>query len=257
MKKRMSLAGVSWILLASAFALLGSVQAKSVEASHGRIAVLAGISANVWNAECYYDATYNPSIWPTCAAGYTHAGGYSGGSTTFDIGNGNPDHWVFMQLDYLPSNVSGGWVHAYNVSDGCAAYDVSSPYWNGRKLVVEFWFYDTSGQPITWAGVVYQHVDTERLTPNTWYSWNNPYSSTPLFGSPNYTLNDLRNGGVLVADVAANGASSGGCSSNEHVHMEGNFYSDYDYNRYYNEGVTDRWNDIFYYHQPYINGGHS
>ncbi len=238
-----------WLLLTLTVGALAGPQ--TAQAYHGRIAVLSGISANVWNGECYYPSQ-NSTIWAPCGTAGTHSGTY----TPFDIGNGNPDHWIFFQLDYLPSNIAGGYVKAYQDNTNCASYSDTSPNWNGHKLVVEFQFYNTSGQYVTWAHAVYQHVDTERLPDNTWKTWNNPYSSAPMWGSPDYTLNNLQNGGVLVADIAANGYASGsiGCSTDEHVHQEGNYYSEYNYSRYYNEAVTDRWSDIFYYAQPGITG---
>ncbi|MPZ99696.1 MAG: hypothetical protein GEU80_10240 [Dehalococcoidia bacterium] len=238
----MVLTTATWLLLLLAAAAAVLSVRKPTEASHGEIAVLSGIWANVWNAECYY-----PPLWAPCGA----AGPHSGGNTPFDIGNGNPDHWIFAQLDYLPTNVSGGWMQDWNISSACA--DKTGAEWNGRKLYVKIYFYDTAGNIITWIHAIYQHVGNERISSIA--TWNNPYSTDPYWWDPDYTLNNLRLGGILVADVAQLGSSpSPGCSTNEHLHMEGNAYSRYNTARYYLEPVTDRVDDIFYYHQPLING---
>lgn len=256
---RVGFAIVAWVLLSASVTgvALTVNEPPPAEASHGRIAVLAPIWANVWNGRCYWEwGDPNDSIWwDPCGAGGPH----NGSPTPFDEGNGYPNHWIFFQLDYLPSDIAGGYLRVFNEYWGCAGWPYGDPNWTGRRLRVEFEFWNTSGQNVTWAHTYYLHVWNERLPQWTWFSWNNPYSYAPMHANPDFTLNNLRNGGVLIADnadLSGYPPPNPGCSTSPHVHMEGNIYSDYNYSRYHSELIQDRWHDIFYYHQPLINGTH-
>lgn len=237
------------LLFLSVAALMFSAQSKPAEASHGRIAIVSPISASVWNAQCYYPNT----IWIPCGSGGTHAGS----PTPFDIGDGNSGHAAYFQIDYLPASIAGGYMQAFNVWTGCA--NLTGTQFSGHRVQIEWDFWDTSGNYITWAHAVYLHVDWEQWPINQGWAatWNNPNSWAPRHAFPHFNLNNATSGGYLFAYVAGLGSAvPASCSTNEHIHMEGNIYSDYEYGRYYLESVTGRWSNIFYYHQPGIAGTH-
>lgn len=258
-RRRLGLALVAHLLLlASLVAVTVSARPEPAEASHGRIAIVAPITAYYWNAQCY-----GTPQWPTCGAGGLHA---TNGGIPVDIGNGNPGHWAFFQIDYVPSNIGGGMMQAYNIWQGCANHTGGN--YNGHRIQVDVDFYDTSGTWINWTNVQYLHIDNERWPNNAGLitTWNNPSSSLPRYVTPTWLFNNGKNGGWLMADVATLPGPNG-CSTDEHIHMEATTVpgiADYRYGltvpnwsvSWPGSSISDRWTDIFYYHLPGVNGTH-
>ena len=249
-RKALTLAIVAHLLLfASLTGFTMSERPKPVEAAHGRIAILAPIMALFQNAQCYA-----PPLWAPCGPNGSHL---TNGGIPVDIGDGNAGHWIFFQMDYLPSNIGGGWMQAFNEYVGCASDE--GIYFSGRRIRVDVDFYDTSGNFVNWTYTHYVHIDNERWPVNQGIvsTWNNPSSTLPRWVTPTWNFNNLRNGGWLAADVAAKGpAAPTNCSTFNHVHMEGSNVAAYETARTYLEPLTDRWHDIYFYHVDGVAGLH-
>jgi hypothetical protein len=111
-------------------------------AGYVSIAMLAGVGGNVSTLACYDPDPYTahpiyagkPNPWPTCrttddSPPDTVTGNHSGLTAPTDIANGGST--VYVQNDYLPSAVRGGYLYPEDATTGC--YDPSTS--GGRTKV--------------------------------------------------------------------------------------------------------------------------
>ena len=92
--------------------------------------MLHGVTGDITSLACYGE----------CPGAGPHSGGYD----PQDIGTSGATPYVYVQNDYLPDEVSGGYIRAYEVVQGCASYDPEDEEYNGRKIRVETYYYEDS-----------------------------------------------------------------------------------------------------------------
>ncbi len=251
-RRQRVLTAAAWLILAAAtlFAFWINGPTQSAEASHGRIAMLAGSTGTVTAGRCYPPDPIWANPCPANPHGFTNP-------YPFDIG---APAWtpVYAQVDYLPNNIAGGFITASTVSTGCAASD--GPY-SGYRVRVEISYYNTSGAYVNWNHESYLHLASTygSIVNGGTFRWNNPSATVPLWppALEDYRLNNTTAGGALVGYVhpwMSGGSTS--CSDGAHLHMEADSDGAYNTSRYLGEPVTQRFSDIHFIHLAGINGLH-
>ena len=105
-------------------------------------------------------------------------GGAHPGTNAVDIGAPGGTA-VFHPIDYLPSWISGGWIWVGPVHEAgrCSQWWPGSPYYNGDKIYVHAYLYDTNGNFVGTHRSAFQHVAPFADHMNSWWSFNNPGGS--------------------------------------------------------------------------------
>lgn len=180
---------------------------------------------------------------------YYSAGNPHPGENAVDIaaGAGTP---VYHQLDYLPSDVAGGWLRTYVTKDAgyCSQWSPGSPYYNGEKLVVVTYLYATDGTYLGWHRSAYQHVSPNASVTDAWFRWNNSGASVPAWQSPDVDLGAQQGNGLALGSVFGvygdiyNGPGGGLCTTGSHLHQEGMGWRGSAL--FVGKGLTDRYNDV-------------
>lgn len=209
-------------------ARLGTVSSKVT----GSFAVVSGVSGTVTTLATYAGGGAHPGVNSVDI-------GASGGSA------------VWHQLDYLPSDVAGGWVRVYaSIEAGfCSQWPSTSPYYNGNKLVAVTYFYGTDGAYRGWHRSAYQHVVPSGG--DRWVKWNNASATKSAWGAPDAVLGNGTSGGVYMGTVfsvpapIANGPGGGLCTDGSHLHQEGDGARNA--GMFVGKGMTARYNDVHYF----------
>lgn len=195
-------------------------------AGYETISMLAGVSGNISTLQCYDPNPFSahpswpgkPNPWAPCrtiddspADGVT--GAHSGLTAPTDIaGSGT----VYVQNDYLPDAVRGGYLYAVDASTGCYSSGTA-----GKRTKVWIYYYDMSSpnQYTDVHAVYYGHMVQDTQILNTWKRWNNYYATSPLWESyvKDYYLNNLTSGGMPIGSVKVNPT---GCATGTHLHQE-------------------------------------
>lgn len=191
------------------------------------IAVLAGAGGTVSTLACYDPDPFvahpvrpgKPNPWAPCRTtddsppdGVT--GNHGGIYVPVDV-SGNAGAGVYVQNDYLPAVVRGGYLWAEDLTTGC--FNAST---SGSRTKVWIYYYDGTGYTDAHA-VYYGHIDQYSPILNTWKTWNNYWASSPLWQPwvKDYDLNNDTSGGMYVGTVRSNPS---GCVTGSHLHQEMN-----------------------------------
>jgi hypothetical protein len=180
-------------------------------------------------------------------------GGAHPGTNAIDIGalGGTA---VFHQIDYLPPTISGGWIWVGPVHEAgrCSQWWPGSPYYNGDKIYVHAYLYDTDGNFAGTHRSAFQHVDPFADHMNTWWSWNNPAASALAFpDGAHLTYGDQGNGGLYLGTVHAvgasitNGPTGALCTTGSHLHQEADGWRAGQ--RWVGEWLGGRYSDLHYF----------
>jgi hypothetical protein len=180
---------------------------------------------------------------------YYSAGVAHPGQNSVDIGASGGTA-VYHQLDYLPSDVAGGWLRTYVVKESgyCSQWSPGSPYYNGAKLIVVTYLYATDGTYLGWHRAAYQHVSPNASVADAWFRWNNSNASVLAWASPDVDLGAQQSNGLSLGTVFAvwgniyNGPSGGLCTTGSHLHQEGSGWRGGAL--FVGKGMTDRYNDV-------------
>ena len=207
----------------------------------GAFAVLAGVGGTITTL-----ATYG-------------GGGVHPGANAIDIGAGG-GLAVFHQLDYLPSYIAGGWVYVQEAHEAglCSAFYPGHPSYNGAKIYVWTYFYDTAGNFVGSNRAAYQHVDPHAPNMNSWWTWNNAGADVPAWGHGGHlqyggtTENGLFIGTVFSVARAIYNTNGGLCTTGSHLHQENDGARAA--KRYGAERNTGRYSDLHFF---YPRGGMS
>ncbi len=209
--------------------------AKASALADGQLAVLAGTSGTITTLATYSDGSSHP------------------GNNAVDIGAPGGS-LVWHQLDYIPARIAGGQVAVQEVNEAgyCSQWRPGDPYYNGSKILVTTYFYDSDGAPAGVHRAAYQHVDPYYANMNSTWTWNNATAERPLYpGGAALTYGNGREGGLFLGAVHAvtapiyNGPNGYLCSDGSHLHQEGDGVRAAQ--RYRFEQVTDRYSDIHYF----------
>lgn len=228
MKRSISIA--VFALAACAPQTTGEKSVAETEAS-AQMAVLAGVSGRITTLGFYSDGSRHPGV------------------NAIDVGaaGGTP---VFHQVDYIPESIAGGWIWVEQVHEAglCSQWWPDAPYYNGAKIYVYTYFFDTDGNDAGWHRAAYQHVAPNAPSIDRWWRWNNPYAWRGAWDDPEMTLGDQTNGGLYLGEVFSvthaitNGARGGLCTDGSHLHQEGDGWRAGA--RYSGERVSERYNDL-------------
>lgn len=202
--------------------------------AHGTatIAMVASVGGNISTLACYDPDPFvahpsfpgKPNPWAPCRTtddsppdGAT--GAHGGMTAPTDIaGTGT----VWLQNDYLPNSVRGGYLYAQDASTLCYSYPTNDSRYAGRRTKVWIYYYDTSSSSYQDVHEVYYgHISQNSGVLNVWKRWNNYWATSPMWPSyaVDYFLNNDWNGGMGVGSVeTALGGS--GCITGAHVHQE-------------------------------------
>jgi hypothetical protein len=208
---------------------------KAAALAEGTLAVLAGTSGRV------------------TTLAYYSGGGAHPGNNSVDIGapGGNG---VWHQLDYLTPRIAGGEVEVREVHEPgyCSQWYPGSEYYNGSKIIVTMWIYDTSGALLGTHVAAYQHVDPYYENMNATWVWNNALAESPRYpDGAHLTYGNGTDGGLFlgwVHGVAApiyNGPGGYLCTDGSHLHQEGSGWRASQ--RYVGESLTERYSDLHYF----------
>lgn len=212
-----------------------------------RIAALLALAATAALASCtaaskpWMDAEDGDARNGGLSSSLSVAAGADGQVSTLDVyDDGDPhpgvnaidiaapgESPVFYQLGDLTPEVAGGWLWIEPVRESglCSQHAPDSEYYNGGKIYVTAFFYDTAGDYIGWHRAAYQHVVPSRGE-GTWLSWNNAGAEKPAWPSVDVTLGDGPDGGVWLGSVFKvtkkiyNGPKGGLCTTGSHLHQE-------------------------------------
>ena len=219
------------------------IGAQDARATATSIAMLAGTGGNITTLGCYDPNPFvahpiwsgKPNPWATCRTtddsppdGYT--GPHSGATAPTDIGGGNGSTTVWVQNDYLPSAVRGGYLWAEDATSAC--YNAST---SGARTKVWIYYYDNVGYTDVHAAY-YGHVDQNTGVMNAWKLWNNYYATSPLWAAwtRDYDLNNTTSGGMPIGVVRPNPT---GCVTGAHLHQDMDSAHSESYNAWnYSEG---------------------
>jgi hypothetical protein len=171
------------------------------------------------------------------------------GVNAIDVGAGGGTS-VWHQLDYLPSEVAGGWVYVLEGHEPgyCSQFYPGSPYYNGAKIYVFTYFYAIDGTYLGWHREAYQHVDPHAPNMNAWWTWNNAGASVPAWPSAHLTLGVGVSEGLFVGTITPirgfiyNGPGGGLCTTGSHLHQEGDGARSG--RRFVGESVAERYSDM-------------
>lgn len=180
---------------------------------------------------------------------YYSAGNAHPGQNSVDIGAPG-GAGVHHQLDYLPSDVAGGWLRTYVTKDAgyCSQWSPGSPYYNGAKLIVVTYLYATDGTYLGWHRSAYQHVSPNASVEDAWWRWNNSSASVAAWQSPDVSLGAQQSNGLELGTVfgvsgnITNGPGGGLCTTGSHLHQEGTGWRGSAL--FVGKGMTDRYNDV-------------
>lgn len=180
---------------------------------------------------------------------YYSAGNAHPGQNSVDIG-ASGGAAVHHQLDYLPSDVAGGWLRAYVVKESgfCSQWSPGSPYYNGAKLIVVTYVYGIDGAYLGWHRAAYQHVAPLASVEDAWVRWNNSSASVPAWQSPDVALGAQQSNGLALGTVfgvsgnITNGSGGGLCTTGSHLHQEGSGWRGS--GLFVGKSMTDRYNDV-------------
>jgi hypothetical protein len=180
---------------------------------------------------------------------YYSAGNAHPGQNSVDIGAAGGTA-VYHQLDYLPSDVAGGWLRTYVLKESgyCSQWSPGSPYYNGAKLIVVTYLYATDGSYLGWHRAAYQHVSPNASVTDAWFRWNNSSASVAAWQSPDVDLGAQQWNGLALGSVFGvwsdiyNGPSGGLCTTGSHLHQEGSGWRGS--TLFVGKGMTDRYNDV-------------
>ena len=161
---------------------------------------------------------------------------------------------VYHQIDYLGSDIAGGWIWVEPAHEAglCSQWWPGSAYYNGAKIYVYTYFYDTAGTFVGSHRAAFQHVDPYDPNMNSWWSWNNPGAALAAWpDGATVSYGDQAAGGMYLGDVHAVGApiynGDGGhlCTDGSHVHQEADGWRATQ--RYVGEPVASRYSDLHYF----------
>ncbi len=234
-----------------------------------QIAQLAGVSGSVTTLECYDPEptrghpsnSSKPDPFAPCRTTNTFVtdtvtGAHPGAKPT-DI-SASPGTTAYLQLDYLPSALRGGYVWMSDMSSGtfCFNHASNSNKYVGRKIYALVYYYDnaSSSQSTDWSEFYGEHVDANSPHLNQWRRWNNKWATYPLWvGYPtqDFFLDWESNtgAGASVGTVAAIGsAPDAGCASGTHLHqdIDGSHSGDWDRSKF-SEGCRSMGNGVTTY----------
>lgn len=157
---------------------------------------------------------------------------------------------VFHQLDYLPSDVAGGWIRTYVTKDAgyCSQWSPGSPYYNGAKLIVVTYVYATDGTYLGWHRSAYQHVSPNGAVNDAWFRWNNTSANVPAWQSADVDLGGQQANGLALGSVfgvsgsITNGPGGGLCTTGSHLHQEGSGWRGS--GLFVGKGMTSRYHNV-------------
>jgi len=161
---------------------------------------------------------------------------------------------VFHQLDYLPPWIAGGWIWVGPVHEAgrCSQWWPGSPYYNGDKIYVHTYLYDTDGTFVGSHRAAYQHVDPYAAHMDTWWSWNNPGATALAFpDGAQLAYGNQVDGGLYLGGVhtvwssITNGPGGGLCTTGSHLHQEADGWRAGQ--RWVGESLTARYSDLHYF----------
>lgn len=210
------------------------------KATTSPFAMLAGTttSTNITSLSCY----------GTCPGGGSHSHSYP---NPVDMGAGTSTPSVFAQADYLPSDIAGGYALAYRDTTGQCG-EKNDPY-NGRRITVQIYHYNTSGSYVNWNYESYLHVEpysgvSYYISSAPWLHWNNPYSSSPMWPSYIYdfNLNNLTSGGLYLGYVHNVTQTDSACTDGNHLHQESDNDGAYRPGLSVGQATTARYTDLHY-----------
>lgn len=223
------------LLLVTSCGDVSSSSSEAIGRSHARLStslsVTSGVSGTVTTLAYY-------------SAGNAHPG-----QNSVDIGavGGSAVH---HQLDYLPSDVAGGWLRTYVTKESgyCSQWSPGSPYYNGAKLVVVTYLYATDGTYLGWHRAAYQHIAPNASVTDAWLRWNNSSASVPAWQTPDVDLGAQQANGLALGSVFGvsgniyNGPSGGLCTTGSHLHQEGSGWRGS--GLFVGKAMADRYNDV-------------
>lgn len=235
---RTVVAGLIWALLGAAmFAPLPF--ATTADATTSPFAMLAGVttSSSVTSLACY----------DTCPGTGAHA--YTEPNPV-DMGTLSNQPPVYVQNDYLPDEIEGGYFRAYRVMTGCGALEGGD--YNGRRVKIELYYWDDGGY-VNWNHESYLHIDPDSSVDSSssgaiYYIWNNAYATTPWVPSwvEDFKMNNLTSGGRKIGDVTEAAAEVEDCWYGNHLHQESDGDGDYATNLDVGDTTTARITDVHY-----------
>jgi hypothetical protein len=177
------------------------------------------------------------------------AGNPHPGQNSVDIGaaGGTPVH---HQVDYLSSDVAGGWLRTYVSKENgyCSQWSPGSPYYNGAKLIVVTYLYATDGTYLGWHRAAYQHVSPLAGVEDAWLRWNNSSATVAAWQSPDVALGAQQADGLALGNVfgvygdITNGPGGGLCTTGSHLHQEGSGWRGS--SLFVGKAMTERFNDV-------------
>jgi hypothetical protein len=236
------LALVVWALFGVAV-LMAILPVPTTTADNGNnIAVLAGITSGgsgITGLATYPDGTPHPGVYPV----------------DMSAGGGNP--YTYVQIDYLPSDVDGGYTFSYRDDSGCAAYNPSSGYYNGRRVRTFVYHYrdntllDVHGESYLHLDPDYSYVGVD-YADGVWARWNNATAGSPMWPgyAEHFKLNNGTSGRFIIGTIASPelpGAATINCSTGEHLHQEGDpTKGSYAPGLSFYQSTTNRVTDIHY-----------
>jgi hypothetical protein len=198
------------------------------------VASLAGVDGTITTLATYDGVTPHPGV------------------NAIDIGapTGTP---VFHQLDYLGPQIAGGWIYVEDAHEAgrCSQWWPGSPYYNGSKIYVYVYAYDSDGNWVGYHRAAFQHVAPYWENMNSWWSWNNANAEAPMFPEgATLTYGNAADGGLYLGSVfgvwgaISNGPGGGLCTTGSHLHQEGDGWRAGQ--RWVGEHVWARWSDLHY-----------
>jgi hypothetical protein len=208
---------------------------KNSALSEGTLAVLAGASGTITTLAYYSDGTPHP------------------GNNAVDIGAPGGS-LVWHQMDYLSPRVAGGEVEVREVHEGglCSQWYPGDAYYNGSKILVTTWVYDTENNLLGTHVAAYQHVDAYDKNMNETWTWNNAGAERPRYpDGAALTYGNGADGGLFLGAVHSvdkplyNGPNGHLCTDGSHLHQEGSGWRASQ--RYVGEPVTERYSDLHYF----------
>lgn len=190
---------------------LGPVKETGSMISGGQMASLGGTAGTITTLAFYPGGAPHPGV------------------NAVDVGAGGGSA-VWHQIDYVPANVSGGWVYVSELHESgyCSQWSPGSPYYNGAKISVDVYFYDDQGNYAGWHRAAFQHVVPHAPNMNAWFTWNNAAGSARAWpAGAAISYGNQVNDGLYLGQVFAvarpiyNGPSGGLCTDGSHLHQEG------------------------------------
>ena len=229
---------IAWTVLSLSLTLSLATPAPS-KATTSPFAMLAGISSstNITSLTCY-------GVCPGTPHSHTYP-------NPVDMGAGTATPAEWSQADYLPNDISGGYVLAFRDTNG-ACGEKDTPY-NGRRITVQIYHYNTSAAYVNWNYESYLHMDPDAGVSAysgsaTWKHWNNPYSSAPLWGGwiLDFNLNNTTSGGLYLGTAHNVTQTDMDCIDGNHLHQESDNDGAYRPGLSVGQPTTGRYTDLHY-----------